>query len=88
MIRVAEVGLLDLVPREFLPELGINHLVLGLVERGNGGVEGGAVHEVLLAEVLLSGHFIGGVGLGAGAEAHAGDAVAALETACSRIGAD
>ena len=40
--------LLDHVPRQFLPELGHGHLVLGLVKRGDGGV----VHEVLLRFLL------------------------------------
>jgi len=53
------LSLFDFVSCEFLPELGQGHFVLGLVERGDGGLEGGTVHEV-----LLPGHFVAGVGLG------------------------
>ena len=69
--------LLDVVAGELLAEAGGGAvLVLGLVQAGNGGVQGGAGHQV-----LLEGHLVGSVrlGLGTGAEAHAGDAVAALD---------
>ena len=58
-------------------ELGhVGGLVLLLVVAGHGGVQGGAGDQI-----HLPGDLVGGVSLalGAGAEAHAGDAVAALD---------
>ena len=68
---------LNIVVGEALAELGdVAGLVLLLIEAGDGGVQGGACDQV-----LLPGDLVGGVGLAlrAGAEAHAGDAVAALD---------
>ena len=59
------------------PELGdIGSLVLLLVQTGHGGVQGGTGYKI-----LLPGDLIGGMGLRlrTGAEANAGDAVAALD---------
>ena len=77
-IRPYSIGfLLDVVAGELLTEGGGGAvLVLGLIEAGNGGVQSGAGHQI-----LLEGHLVGSVslGLGTGAEAYAGDAVAALD---------
>ena len=73
---VSQKCLLDVVAGQLLTEAGGGAiLVLGLVQAGNGGVQRGAGHQI-----LLEGHLVGGVSLrlGTGAEAHAGDAVAAL----------
>lgn len=70
-------SLLDVVAGEFLTEGGGGAiLVLGLVEHGNSGVQRSADDEV-----LLPGDLVGRVSLrlGAGAEADARDAVAALD---------
>mgnify|MGYP000122907361 CR=1 FL=1 len=69
--------LLDVVAGELLTEGGGGAvLVLGLIEHGNSCVQRGADDQI-----LLPGDLVGGVSLalGAGAEAHAGDAVAALD---------
>ena len=74
---VSQKCLLDVVAGQLLAEAGGGAvLVLGLVQAGNGGVQGGAGHQI-----LLPGDLVGrvGLGLGSGAEAHAGDAVAALD---------
>mgnify|MGYP006949732552 CR=1 FL=1 len=69
--RTAE--LLDVVIRQALTELGdVGRLVFRLVEIHGGHIHGGAGYQI-----LLPGDLIGGVSLrlGAGTEAHAGDAV-------------
>ena len=69
--------LLNVVAGQFLTERGGGAvLVLGLVEHGNSGVQRSADDEV-----LLPGDLVGRVSLrlGAGAEADARDAVAALD---------
>ena len=69
--------LLDVVAGEFLTEGGGRAiLILGLIQAGNGGIQSGAGHQI-----LLEGHLVGGVGLrlGTGAEAYAGNAITALD---------
>ena len=67
----------DIVIREALPELGdVSGLVLGLVQAGYCGVQGGTGHQILLPGDLIGGMSLG---LGAGAKAHAGDAISALD---------
>ena len=77
-IRPYSIGfLLDVVAGELLTEGGGGAvLVLGLIEHGNSCVQRGADDQI-----LLPGDLVGGVclRLGAGAEANAGDAVAALD---------
>ena len=70
-------NLLNVVAGEFLTEGGGGAvLVLGLVQHGNSGVQRGADDQILLPCDLVGGVCLR---LGAGAEANAGDAVAALD---------
>ena len=76
-MRVGLGTLLDVVVRQALPELcDISGLVLRLIQAGNGGVQRRTGHQVLLPGDLIGGMSLG---LGAGAETHAGDAVPALD---------
>src|SRR5699024_7391070 len=73
----ASAWLPDVVVSEALAELGdVVGLVFAVIE-----VDGGHIHRGAGDQILLPGDFVGGVrlALGAGAEAHAGDAVATLD---------